>query len=341
MVFEVLESGEDDDFYTVVLSVQPQGDFLGRPGQEQFVVGKEGTIAVRQVLSPPARKGSGFPMLPVAIGLVVVGIIAAVSAIFLMSSSGGDSVPIAAVPPTEKPAPTQPPAPVVIPADTPEPAANIAATVEAGIQKGLAARLTSAPVPTATYTPIPSPTRPKSTATPQPLVRPTPLPTAPWLPLPSKVPGWIQDLNGVSHYNRGKEYFDDTNWEMAIDEYTKAIQLNPGLPLVYFHRGVSHTRLGETKSPSYGLQDHRNAVADYDKAIQLDPDYAPAYFYRGFSYNERGHYGVAIANYNKAIQLDPDYAVAYFYLSLHYRFTRPTLTATYKAKACSLDTQYC
>jgi len=72
MVFSVEKSGEDDDYYTVVLSVRPQGNFDGTPGQEQFVVGKEGTIAVRQILTSPVRKRGGFPILPVSIGLVTV-----------------------------------------------------------------------------------------------------------------------------------------------------------------------------------------------------------------------------------------------------------------------------
>ena len=60
MVFEVVESGEDEDFYNITLSFRPQGNFAGTPGQEQFVVGKEGTIAVRQVLSFPTQtSGSG------------------------------------------------------------------------------------------------------------------------------------------------------------------------------------------------------------------------------------------------------------------------------------------
>ena len=95
MVFEVAESGEDDDYYTVTLSVRPQGNFNGTSGQEQFVIGKEGTIAVRQVLSDPVRKSGGFPLLLVVIGLVVIGIIAVVGAMFAISSSGGGSVQIA------------------------------------------------------------------------------------------------------------------------------------------------------------------------------------------------------------------------------------------------------
>ena len=60
MVFEVAESTEDPDYYNITLSIRPQGDFSGTPGQEQFVVGKEGTIVVRQVLSLPTQtSGSG------------------------------------------------------------------------------------------------------------------------------------------------------------------------------------------------------------------------------------------------------------------------------------------
>jgi len=97
MVFEVESLEETDDFYEVTLSFRPQGNFDGTPGQEQFVVGKEGTISVRQVLASPASKGGGFPVLPVGIGLVVVGAIAAIGVVIALSSSGGDSVPIAAV----------------------------------------------------------------------------------------------------------------------------------------------------------------------------------------------------------------------------------------------------
>ena len=107
MVFDIVEGTETDDHYMVILSFHPRDKFSGTPGQERFFVGKEGTIAVRQVLSSPVRKSGGFPVLPVAIGLVVVGIISAVGAVFALSGSGGDGVPIAVVVPTETPAPAE------------------------------------------------------------------------------------------------------------------------------------------------------------------------------------------------------------------------------------------
>ena len=67
MVFGVVEDTETEDNYIILLSVRPQGEFSGTPGQEQFFIGKEGSIALRQVLSIP-RKGGGFPILPVDVG---------------------------------------------------------------------------------------------------------------------------------------------------------------------------------------------------------------------------------------------------------------------------------
>ena len=85
MVFEVAESTEDPDYYNITLSIRPQGDFSGTPGQEQFVVGKEGTIVVRQVLSLPTQtsgSGSGAGRAGgIPIGLLFGGLGAVVAAI--------------------------------------------------------------------------------------------------------------------------------------------------------------------------------------------------------------------------------------------------------------------
>ena len=221
MVFEVIESTETEDHYTVTLSFRPQGNFAGSPGQEQFVIGKDGTIAVRQVLSSIVRKGGVFPVLPVAIGLVVVGIIAAVGAVFALSGSGGDNVPIAAVLPTESPAPTETQAP----ADTPAPTETLAPI------ETLAPTPTFTPMPT--YTPYPTPT-PRPTYTP----RPTPTarvivvtPTFTPRPTPTKTPRPTSTPNASSYYNKGVEYYNAENWAMAVGEFTNSHPSEPELHL--------------------------------------------------------------------------------------------------------------
>ena len=338
MVFEVVESGEDDDHYNITLSIRPQGNFEGWRGEEQFVIGKNGTVAVRQVLSLPVRKGGGFPVIPLAIGLVVVGIIAAVGAVFVLMGSGGDSVPIAVVPPTETPAP------VVVPADTPEPTVDIDATVEAGIQQGLAERPTSVPVPTATrrsvpYTPTPTFTpTPRFTLTTQgspgaggnvmgggvyikgtsATVSATPYQGytfSGWSGACSGTGRCVVTMNGhktvtanfsltpnaTSYDNKGEEWYNAENWVMAVGEFTNAIQVNPNYSNAYWYRGLSYVNLGQ----------YQTAINDYTKAIQLDPDETALYFNRGFSYQELGQYQLAINDYTKALQIDPEYFNAY------------------------------
>ena len=96
MAFEVVSATEDEETYDIVLSYRPQGDFTGTPGQEHFIIAKHGEIILRQVWSTPKEPG-GLPILPISIGVVVVGIIAAVGAVFAMNTSGSDRIPVAAV----------------------------------------------------------------------------------------------------------------------------------------------------------------------------------------------------------------------------------------------------
>ena len=89
MVFESVEDSENEDYYVVTLSFRPQGQFTGTPGQEQFFIEKEGTIAIRQVLSVPrASRGRRFPVLQVVIWLIIVSVIAAVAVIFAVGGFG-------------------------------------------------------------------------------------------------------------------------------------------------------------------------------------------------------------------------------------------------------------
>ena len=98
MAFEVVSATEDEESYDIVLSYRPQGDFTGTPGQEHFIIGKHGEIILSQVWSTPKEPG-GLLILPISIGVVVIGIIAAVGAVFVLmgSDSDGESLPVAAV----------------------------------------------------------------------------------------------------------------------------------------------------------------------------------------------------------------------------------------------------
>ena len=117
MAFEVAVATEDEDFYNITLSFRPQTAFSGTPGQEQFFIEKEGTVAHRQVLDEPRRR-SRLPVLPVAIGLVIVGLIVAAAVVFAVRGGEADGELVAVVAPAETPASIVVP---ILPTDTPTP----------------------------------------------------------------------------------------------------------------------------------------------------------------------------------------------------------------------------
>ena len=83
----------------------------------------------------------------------------------------------------------------------------------------------------------------------------------------------------------------------TIQEFNKAIQLDPDDSDAYNDRGHAYGLLGK----------YKQAIQDFDKAIQLDPDDALAYIGRGVSYFFLELYQRALDDYTKAIQLYLDY----------------------------------
>ena len=104
-----------------------------------------------------------------------------------------------------------------------------------------------------------------------------------------------------AYYGRGVVYGVKELYDEAIEDYTKAIELNPKLAVAYYKRGFAY---GDK-----GLSDE--AIEDYTKAIQINPKYAEAYYNRGCAYDQKGLNDKAIEDYTRAIELNPNYAVAY------------------------------
>jgi tetratricopeptide (TPR) repeat protein len=75
------------------------------------------------------------------------------------------------------------------------------------------------------------------------------------------------------YYNRGISKAKLQDYQGAIADYFKAIELNPNYSEAYANRGIS----------KFKLRDYRGSIVDYSKAIQLNPNYSEAYFYRGLS----------------------------------------------------------
>ena len=81
----------------------------------------------------------------------------------------------------------------------------------------------------------------------------------------------------------------------TLDDYTQAIQLQPGNKNIYKQRGDFYVENGD-----YDL-----AIADYTKAIAIDPRFANCYDARAEAYIKKENYVQALADCNRAIEIDP------------------------------------
>ncbi len=67
-------------------------------------------------------------------------------------------------------------------------------------------------------------------------------------------------------------------YALAILDFSKAIELEPGSAVGYNSRGAAHAAMG----------DETSALSDYSNAIDLDPNYIRAYENRARSYERLG-----------------------------------------------------
>ena len=119
-------------------------------------------------------------------------------------------------------------------------------------------------------------------------------------------------------YNdRGIAYSQLEQYQQAIADFNKAIEINPGLEqpyynrvIVYQDRGLAYLVLGQ----------YQEAIADFNKVIEYElyEYYELGYVGRGTAYYKLGQYQQAIADFNKAIEINPHMAEAYYARSLIY-----------------------
>ena len=100
--------------------------------------------------------------------------------------------------------------------------------------------------------------------------------------------------------NRGNAYASSGDQKRAIDDYSRALELNEDDARVYTNRCHAYNILGE----------HEKALADCDKAIELDPTNAAAFLNRGNIYSALYESERAIESYNQALALNPKFSNA-------------------------------
>jgi tetratricopeptide (TPR) repeat protein len=101
---------------------------------------------------------------------------------------------------------------------------------------------------------------------------------------------------GISQKNLGK-------YDLAVEDYTKAIGLAPTDASIYVNRANAYRE----------MKDYDKAIAEYTRAADVDPKHAQAYIGRGHIYHAfKKDPARALADYNKAIEIDPNESEAYY-----------------------------
>jgi len=167
-------------------------------------------------------------------------------------------------------------------------------------QTGVPDASTTAPAPV----PAPAPS-----VVPVPVLAPAPVPVPAPPAVPVSAPAPARTVASVNNQEKPAVVLNQGNmtnsgreeYDRVIDDYTKAIQIDPNNADVYHSRGFAY----------YNRREYDRAIADYTKAIQIDPKNAVTYNNRGAAYNNKGNYDLAIADLDQAIRLNPDFESPY------------------------------
>ena len=127
------------------------------------------------------------------------------------------------------------------------------------------------------------------------------------------------------YYKTANDYSDNGEYQLGINNYTKALRINPDYAIAYLFRGNAYHALGK----------YEDAISDYTMSIRIDPNYADAYYKRGISNYSNEKYKDAIADYTKVIGINPEGINAYWGRGLAKEKAGMPFCYDYK-KACDL-----
>ncbi len=136
-----------------------------------------------------------------------------------------------------------------------------------------------------------------------------------------------------SYTLRGTVYYNNGDYDSAISDFSRALDLNPRLYKIYNVRGTLQLYFGKYReaiedftecislNPAFSegyynrsialieLQNYENAIIDLSNAIILNPNRFEYYNNRGFVYEKLGDYAKALNDYYNAMQLNPDNSI--------------------------------
>ena len=118
-------------------------------------------------------------------------------------------------------------------------------------------------------------------------------------------------------YVRGTLRTQKKEYRLAIEDYTKAIELNPKFVDAYLKRCEMRYKMG----------DNQGVLDDCYQVFNINPNVAKAHYYQGRARYSLGYTQPAIKSYDTAIANDSDYPQAYYYRGIAYKEMLATTAA--------------
>ncbi len=103
------------------------------------------------------------------------------------------------------------------------------------------------------------------------------------------------------YYKAGEEFAKKMNFKDAIEQFNRAIELNPDYGKAYVQRASSYSKLG----------DYGHAAEDYDRALVFNEKNAELYYFSGEAHFRQGQNSIALRKLNAAVKLKGNFLQAY------------------------------
>ncbi len=104
------------------------------------------------------------------------------------------------------------------------------------------------------------------------------------------------DLQAYTHSTIGQAFAQHGRRDEAIEQYQKALQINPDFPEAHNSLGVALLQQGKVD----------DAIGHFEKVLEIKPDSEQAHRSLGNALLQKGRLNEAIAHYQKALELKPD-----------------------------------
>lgn len=105
----------------------------------------------------------------------------------------------------------------------------------------------------------------------------------------------------VSYFYRAVAYHYLEDWDNAMLDYTKSIQLNPKMTDAYYNRARIILSRKDIENPKI-----ENAVSDLKEALKLDDKFVDALYALSAALKKQGQYKKAIEYLDRLIEIEPD-----------------------------------